>query len=502
MTYERIVKSFQQMAEDAGQGSDYGDRVIETMTEDLRKALSLGTYPVTAGTAYSDAGPLRLQNLDSTMTSVLFSEQHIKLWNFLTKVPSSQPYYEWNRRRGYGSSRGSAGFAEGGAPKGGVSQFERNGVYNKYMGVRRGITHQLALTGQLGGTALDPVGEENRNGTMELMENIERNLMFGDSAILSEAGASVNYDGILKQMESGSLGTTANVVDLVGAPMSFGAFEDAAERLYTTGYVSNFADLHCFMTPAILADLSKLKYESGTFPTSSVVGQNTNRRLLGPTAEAVTTGMPLKGHETNFGFIGFDPWIFGERVKSDKPTDFTNAGTAGSNPDANAPVKPSVPTVAAAGTDAPNFTAGNVGTFYYSTSAFNDSGESNIAISATVTPTATQHVTVTLGAPPATATGFRIYRGKAADGSDAKWIKDVPASAATYVDKNTKIPGTGYVFLLNKNPETLVVSQMTPLIRYPLAIVSTTVEWLLLLYHVPVLKAGERIYIFKNVGRL
>jgi hypothetical protein len=43
---------------------------------------------------------------------------------------------------------------------------------------------------------------------------------------------------------------------------------------------------------------------------------------------------------------------------------------------------------------------------------------------------------------------------------------------------------------------------MSPLLKMPLAPVSTTFEYLLLLYHTLVLKAPERQFVFKNVGKL
>jgi hypothetical protein len=100
-----------------------------------------------------------------------------------------------------------------------------------------------------------------------------------------------------------------------------------------------------------------------------------------------------------------------------------------------------------------------------------------------------------------TALGVRLYRGTLADGSDAKWIANLPIATVSYVDRNQQIPGTGYVFILERSPENLVLAQMTPLLRFPLAVVNTTIEFLLLLYHTLVVKVPERQYIYKNVGR-
>ena len=56
--------------------------------------------------------------------------------------------------------------------------------------------------------------------------------------------------------------------------------------------------------------------------------------------------------------------------------------------------------------------------------------------------------------------------------------------------------------LLCRNSADLCIAQMSPLLKMPLAPTSTTFEYLLLLYHTLVLKAPERQFIFKNVGKL
>jgi hypothetical protein len=474
---QRLIKSFQQMGEEMYGSAFSGDQVMS----DLMKTLTLGTYP-TDTSAHNDSGPLRLQNLDSTMTSVLFTERHLQMWNTLTKVPSIQPYYEWNRRNEYGSSRHSLGFAEGGAPKGSASRYTRNGVYTKFLGVRRGITHQLTTTGNLGGTQIDPAAEENRNGAMELLEGIERGSLYFDSLVLDESGASVNYDGLLAQMASGANAYPTHVVDKAGAPMDFTDIEEAGFSLFTNGLISNFDELSMLMTPSIISDLSKMKFDA-------------ERKLLGASVPDFVTGVKLAGHDTNFGRFNFNPWIFTQAVRGD-------AFLAAADPNA-----PSTPGAFDSAVNAPivagsKFTASTA--CVYSIAAVNDKGESLKRIQTTTTNTvlATGSNTITFPAAPGTTTHWRIYRGTLADGSDGKWIANVPVLNATYVDKNTKIPGTGICIVVNKNPAYLAVPQMSPLIRFPLAITSTTIEWLLLLYHVMVLKAGEKVYLWQNVGRL
>jgi hypothetical protein len=79
----------------------------------------------------------------------------------------------------------------------------------------------------------------------------------------------------------------------------------------------------------------------------------------------------------------------------------------------------------------------------------------------------------------------------------------------TFVDRNGTselynnfMPSTNIAPLICRNSADICIAQMSPLLKMPLAPVSTTFEYLLLLYHTLVLKAPERQFIFKNVGKL
>ncbi len=480
----RLVKSFEELGKEYFGPQFSSDKVVE----DLAKALA--TQFVSGTGALTDQ-PINLQNLDATMTSVLFEEQHLVLFNWLSKVPSAQPYYEWNRRRSYGGGRSAPGFREGGTPKGGVSKYQRFGVYNKYLGVRRGVTHQMTLTGQLGGTQVDPVAEENRNGTLELLEKIERWLMFGDSRILDENGNEVNYDGIIRQME---IQKPDNIIDLQGQPFSFEYIEEAAYKLYQEGKLRNFAgNVQAFMSPFVLSDLSKLKLQAERV----MLGIEANR---GP----FVSGEPLRGYASNFGYVPFEPSVFFEEVDGSRPLKNTTDDPENGGPEPGAPDVPATVTATAGAANPAGSSKMTAGTYYYFASAFNDSGEGLTTASSAVTVAAGQQVTIEI-ARVTGATGYRIYRGTTSDYKEAGFIATIPQPSsgnAIHVDKNQRIPFTGYVAILERNPADLVIAQMTPLIKFPLAIVSTTIEFLLLLYHVLVVKAPERQVIFKNVGRL
>lgn len=464
-----MVKSFEQMGREMFGENFSGDAVVA----ELQKAIATGAL----SGYYSDMTALRLENLDSTMTSVLFKQSHLKIFNALPRIPSAQPLFQWNRRNAYGSSRGAVGFREGGAPKGSTSKWTRNSIMNKYYGVRGGYTHQALITGQMGGSLVDPVAEENRNRTLELLEKTERGIVFSDKLVLDGSGNEVHYDGLLKQIDGAAVGS---VIDKKGQPLDFEDFELYGERLVTVGKLLNFDSLKSWFTPFVLSDLAKLKTQSE------------RKALTGDSNPGYRPGTPLKGYDSQFGFFPFDTSIFLNAVEDGKML-------AADEP--NAPAAPAAPSpVAASATDS-NMTAGS---YYYFASSVNDDGESAATVAAAAAVvTDGQKVTVTITRVSG-ATRYRVYRGLAADGSDAGWIADVPQPGvgnASYVDKNQIMPGTGMAIILNMQEEDIVLAQMAPLIKFPLAIVSTTVEFLLLLYHVLVVKAAERMIVVKNIGR-
>jgi len=110
------------------------------------------------------------------------------------------------------------------------------------------------------------------------------------------------------------------------------------------------------------------------------------------------------------------------------------------------------------------------------------------------------------------ATGYRVYRGILADGSDAKWvgrIADPPANAdGVFVDKgqwntvdSTGKKNNGLAIVIEPDPGDVCIAQLAPLLKMPLPQVDTTFPFLLLLYIVFVLKASERVKIYKNCGQ-
>lgn len=535
---EPLNKSFDMIVRDWSRNQFGGDSIVD----EIRKALSTGSYSQATSVGVGSAGltgaagegtALRLENLDNTMTSVLATAEHLKVFRFLHKEPSKQPYYQWNRRESYGSSRGFFGFQEGGIPTGGSGQWSRNGAYIKFLGTKGGVTHPAVLTNILGGMSMDPVAEDQLGRTMDFMQRVERAIMFGDDDILDAKNKDSNYDGILKKL---SVDRVRNVIDLQGKPLTYDKIADAATKLVTEGKLLSFNDVTLFMSPQNIEDLGKLRYgtslTNGGYPVIGPGATVDRADLTTSGRDNLIAGMSIVGQQTAFGIIPFEWSIFTEPVEGGQPLN-----ALGNVADTGATAAPvTVVPVAGASTNA-TATSNHVGTknYFYAVSSVNDAGESLATAFGTVTNatrvpyavTENQQVVLTITVPATPATAYRIYRAElATQTTDALlqltlktnawrlvgYVANGTAAAAatiTFTDRNGTpelwnnfMPGTNIAPLLCRNPADLCIAQMSPLLKMPLAPVNTTFEYLLLLYHTLVVKSPERQFIFKNVGAL
>jgi len=482
----KMVKSFQAMGE-----YKYGDSFdTDDWVASLTKALHSGQLvnPTLAGTADSGAA-LRLENLDATLTSVLIDRDDFVIFNFINRVLTTNNFYQWTRRRRYGSTRGMAGFPEGGTPVGTSAQFERNGAFVKFLGVRRGLTQQVAVMGERGGMMVDPVAEENRDGTMELLEKIERNIVWARKDILDETREEVNYDGIIRQMEQSSV-ASKNIIDLRNDYLNFTTFDEVAENLRTTGKLKNFRDVKAFLTPNSLKTLTELVRQ--------------NNRFAIPSSGADMTydfGARVDVHRTQFGDIPFESSILLDAVDGGHPLDPAFGA------DDLSPASPATPTAANAPAAGGRVSLWDAATStYYYISAFNSYGESLATYAGGATTVAVgDEVTITIPRVVG-AIGYRVYRNDDSnDVTKAGYIGVVgqPVSGnATFYDENAWIPNTDIALILERDEADLALAQLSPLVKWPLAVTSTTIEFLLLLYHTLVVKAPERQHVIKNIKRL
>ena len=595
---EPINKSFDMIVRDWSRQQFGGDEIVD----EIRKALNTGTTPtsgsynvgstyansawsggtagaytvhgsgaIVPGTTYAagEVSALRLENLDNTMTSVLATAEHLKIFRFLHKEPSKQPFYQWNRRESYGSTRGFFGFTEGGLPTGGKGQWSRNGTYVKFLGTKGGVTHPAVLTNILGGMSVDPVAEDQLGRTMDFMQRIERQIMYGDENIVDSTGTDSNYDGLMKLLTNQR---SKNVIDLAGKPLTMDTLANIASRLVSEGKLLSFSDVTLFMSPQNIEDFGKLRYSTALSAVNAISGPGVTVDRADLTTSARTNllaGLSIVGQATSFGVIPFEWSIFTEPVEGGDMLGVSdpNAPTVPSSTLSGAPStlvwtaasQLTAVTASANATAKSNFDSTKA--YFYRVSSVNDAGESTTALfsldaEASVKPTSAQEIRLRIpritGSGLGAARAYRIYRadkliaavgatngtappattavdaqgnsvwkfvGYVADpaGPNSAMATDFAGvfqnspseSYVTFVDRNGTselynnfMPSTNIAPLICRNSADICIAQMSPLLKMPLAPVSTTFEYLLLLYHTLVLKAPERQFIFKNVGKL
>lgn len=473
-TFNRLAKNALQNA-----GLDSTDQYVSQLSQPLAKALATSSV---GGANFADGSNLVLQNLDSIMTSVLFTQDQLVKQRFIERVPSINPVYQWNRRNQYGTSRGALGFAEGSIGPVGNGSWTRNTADVKFFGVQRGTTVVANIAGALGGMFDNPIEEEEYDGTMQLLGGVERALTWGNSTITDNNGNTIFYDGFYRQISSLY---PQNIIDMHGQPMDFDVISEIAAQ-YAKQYVTSARDIAAFIPPDPLQTLQLMKTQS--------------ERNMDLTVRdgGFAAGTPIEGYRTQIGFIPFVQDVFLDPLDGGKtPLTAANSGA------------PSAPSAASASVGAPtgsqtsNWQASDANTVYYSVSAFNASGESLATIGTGVAVSAGDVVTLTI-TNVSGAYGYRIYRGVQSNGSDAGWISDVAAStggSVTFVDENLIMPNTDVALFVNKDPVNCVIAQMAPLLKLPLAVQNTTIPFGLLYLHTLAVKAAERQFMVVNIGK-
>lgn len=495
-------------------------------------------YP-NIGTSYSDLTPLRIQNLDATLTAVLYKRRNFVLWDWLEKTPTISTLYEYDKINSYGSGRSAGGFAEGGMPALSMPAYERDQANVRYIGVQRGVTQQSRMVGRAGGLMMDPVKTEVENGTFTLLEKITRSLYFGDSNVLDDQGNLVNYDGITAQIAAQNDPLT--VIDLQGSTSKFGfsIFDNIATTLMEKGFVTDFGKINCFMNPRVLTDLSKMYYALGNASATNANNPALQRQMSNAPA-TWTPGTPIGGYDTDFGHFKFTPDVFLQAVPGNVPVSSPSPSANQPQPDPGAPSGSyvnnlgSIVAVAAAD-NASNLPAGS---YYYWFAAVGMQGEAapvavNGGSAVVVTSGQGVHFTQSAGALGITggyskglsATKYNVYRSTMSNPwSSGQWIDpnggyigsivqpattpgvsailQINATGGNFVDRNSTIPGTGNILLLEGSTENLMVPMLTPLLKYNLPPVGTTEPFLLFIYHTIVYKAKRRAFWIKNVPTL
>jgi hypothetical protein len=184
-----------------------------------------------------------------------------------------------------------------------------------------------------------------------------------------------------------------------------------------------------------------------------------------------------------------------------------------------APAAPVLSTAIAAGAPAQGvlskFTQSDAGAYYYAVVACNNAGASApVQVNAGAALTVSGGQAVTFGVTPGSGPAVQYYKV-------FRTPKDKPLTQQFFIldaknlDPQTNLPGTGEVKITDDNAklpgtydavglqfdrDTVRFLQLGSLIRVPMAVINTSLQWMLLLSGTPSLKAPNRCVLIRNVG--
>jgi hypothetical protein len=159
-------------------------------------------------------------------------------------------------------------------------------------------------------------------------------------------------------------------------------------------------------------------------------------------------------------------------------------------------------TAAATGTGSGSSFA--AGTYSVKVTAVNDAGESSPVTASGVTLTAGQNMQLAMGGtiPPGVKT-WKLYISApgGAAGTEKFAGNWANVGAGNYISSNVQLPGYGEAFLLDMSAECMRFKQLAPLSKINFAIVTTALEFAIVMYGALFLYTPRFNCLFRNIGK-
>lgn len=454
----------------------FGAMTADDLNE-LRKALTAGQDVNNPGAAAGVGFPLRVESLEDTLKNTTFSMEHIEFWKMIPKIGASNTVEEFNELQDYGQLDQGAFMVEGDLPAETDSTYERRFSIVKYLGTTRRVTHVMSLVRPAHG---NQIAQETINGTMYLLQRIERSLYFADSTL-----DPVQWDGFEARIRARAPG---NVIDLRGRPLTEAVLHDAALKVFDAPNYGRPTHLH--LNPQAHNDVIKTFFPKGRYEV--MAGK-----------EDGMIGLNVQGYTSPAGRIRFTPNVF-----IDDGGGVSNVVALGDP--SKRPGTPSISTAQAAGANAASkFVADDAGNYIYHVVGVNARGQSiSVQVGAALAVVAGDGVT--FGVTPAPGlplpTYYKVYRTKRnGAAATARLILRVPntggAGETTITDLNANLPGTTIAFLFQMDATNLSFKQLAPMLKVPLALIDTSIRWMQLLYGTPELYTPRHNALIINIGR-
>lgn len=448
--------------------------------EELNKALEAGYQrpPESGGSA------LRVESLEGTLKVLTYTQKHFAFWAAVPKKPAYSTAEEFNQLTAYGGETG-AFVPEGILPETEDTTYARQVELVKFLGTTRSVTHPMTLVRTMIG---DVVAQENQNGIMWILRNMEWGLFNGDADMCYNGTASgsshrewVEFNGLESSIDS------ANVVDLKGAALEESDVSDATQMI---------ASAYGIPTDIFLSFATHKKFCDQYFG---------GQRFAMPSQDGYSVGINVRDVKTPFGNIRLNPDVFLNTGRV--PISSVATGLASLVPDAPA----TVASASMTGSTGVWATHGGAATYDYAVSAANRYGESTATAMTAVTVTSSDltkyiPITITNANPLSVAPEyFNIYKTEA-DGSTLYFVGRVRASSqaaggtTTWNDTGLWMANTAKAYVGEMSEQILAVKQLAPLMKMDLAVLAPAIRWMILLYATMLLYAPKKWVQFINIG--
>ena len=440
---------------------------------DLRKALETGNAAVTIGGPNAGVSALRPQSLESTLKVVTVTQKHLKLWPKLAKDPAKSTLEEYSRLDALGEL-GDGFIPEVATPVSTAETMSRQAVALKFMGVKKEVSLASTLVNNIVGNL---EAHEAQIGTTELLAQLERNLVYGDSSMNT-----LSFDGFVKQITDAATGEFADIViDWEGKAPDEAMMEKMCQTV---------GDHYGILDYMITSVRGKSNLRASLFPM---------QRMGMPAAIPGAVGAKFDKYEGQSN-VDVEDSVF---IRDKK------ARTVGMTV-TNTPANPASFTATQGNDSTSKLEAGK--TYYYWIGMMKQGLESAAVTASASTTGLYQKITLSMadsnfGTGANAAEYINIYRST--DRNDitqatliAQVARAAGAAPTTYVDLNQSRDRCDIALGFTWDAEGVVkFKQLAPLMKLPLAVTGTSQPFMILLFGSPVLFAPSKCVYVKNMGR-
>lgn len=466
--------------------------VSQADIENLNKAITAGYGGAGKPTDLTYGGVLQAESLEATLKSVTFDMKNLKMWPAVSVDKAFNLFEQYNRLISYGSD--SAPYiGEGGAPIEEDSTYVRDGQKIVFFGTRRKVSHQMTLVRT---TVGDIVAQQAKEGTMHLLKNVEREMYWGHAHFInrldgSNSGSpadlpqnSIAMSGLLQQLKKGDSDVLMRSGDFEGYGDAQSIAQDLGGNVIAQDDIERLAviALENFGSP------SELHIEPAAL--SAFVKQFYPQFRSAPGLSGQTVGYDVNKMTTTAGAIDFKPNLFLR----------PRAGARALSVSAQAPAPGAL---AVAGSNTGSGSALAAGVYQIKVTLVNDAGESIPVQGTAATLLAGENITLTVTGMPANVKYMKVYLSApgGAVGTEKFAGNFANAGSTTYVLAGRKQAGLGEAFLLDMSAECMKFKQLAPLSKINFAIVTTALEFAIVMYGALFVYTPRFNCLFENVGK-